>query len=158
MGKVKAIPEGMHSVTPSLTIDGAAKAIDWYKRALGAEEMMRAPDPSGQKIWHASIRIGDSVVFVGDAFPDMGGGALPTRLWLYVDGVDAAWKRCVDAGAKVKMPLGDMFWGDRMGTVVDPFGNEWSLAQRIKELTPEEMKQAQDEAVAQMKKSPPPTR
>ena len=152
MSKVRAIPEGLHAVTPALTIDGCAKAIDWYRKALGAEEITRFADPSGQKIWHAMIRIGDSTLFVNDAFPDMGGPPLPTRLWIYGENVDRAWQRAVDAGAKIKMPLADMFWGDRMGTIIDPFGNEWSLAQRIKDMTPAEMKQAQDAFVASMPK------
>jgi PhnB protein len=148
----KAIPEGMHSITPHLTIDGCAKAIEWYKKALGAEEMMRAPDPSGQKIWHASMRIGNSIFFLNDAFPDMGGGAHMSSLWIYTDNVDQAWKRAVDAGGKPTMPLADMFWGDRMGTLTDPFGNRWSLAQHVKDMTPEEMKKAQDAFVASQKK------
>lgn len=153
MAQVKAVPEGMHTVTPALTINGAAQAIDWFKRALGAEEIMRAPDPSGQKIWHAMIRIGNSMVFVNDDFPEMGGGKpSPARLWIYTDGVDAAWKRATDAGAKVKMPIGDMFWGDRMGTIVDQWGNEWTLAQHTKDMTPEEMKKAEDAFVASMPK------
>lgn len=151
MAQVKAVPEGMHTLTPQLAVDGAAKAMDWYKQAFGAEELSRAPDPSGQKIWHASLRIGDSVFFVNDAFPDMGGGAHMTSLWIYTDDVDRKWKRAVDAGAKPVMPLADMFWGDRTGTLMDPFGNRWSLAQHMKDMTPAEMKAAQDAFVAQMK-------
>jgi len=150
MSKVRAVPEGLHTVTAALTIDGAAEAIEFYKRALGAEEVMRAADPSGKKIWHAQIRIGDSQVFVNDAFPEMGGGANKTRLWIYVENVDSLYKRATDAGATVKMPLADMFWGDRIGTVVDKWGNEWSLAQHIKDMTPDEMKKAQDAFVAGM--------
>jgi uncharacterized glyoxalase superfamily protein PhnB len=152
MSKAKAIPEGLHTVTAQLTIDGASDAIAFYQKAFGAEEVMRAPDPSGKKIWHAEIRLGDSRVFVNDAFPDMGGGANKTRLWVYSENVDALYKRATDAGAKVKMPLADMFWGDRLGAVVDPWGNEWTLAQHLKDLTPAEMKQAQDAFIAQMKK------
>jgi uncharacterized glyoxalase superfamily protein PhnB len=152
---VKAVPEGIHTITPQLTIEGAAKAMDWYKQAFGAEERSSAPDPSGQKIWHAEMRIGDSAFFVNDAFPDMGGGAHMTSLWIYTDNVDQKWKRAVDAGGKVLMPLADMFWGDRMGTLMDPFGNRWSLAQRMKELTREQMKAAQDEFVARMKQQKP---
>src|SRR5262249_45635463 len=153
MAKVRPVPEGMHTVTPVLTIDGAAAAIDFYKKAFGAEELARAPDPSGKKIWHAAIRIGDSTIFLSDPFPDMGGPpARPTALWLYVDGVDAAFKRAGDAGCQAAMPPTDMFWGDRFSKVVDRWGIEWEIAQHVKDLTPEEMKQAQDEAVAQMKK------
>jgi len=152
MAHVKAIPEGMHTLTPQLTIDGCDRAIEWYKRAFNAELHTRAPDPSGEKVWHAAMRIGNSTFFLNDAFPDMGGPALKVSLWLYTDNVDEWWKRAVDAGAKITMPLSDMFWGDRTGTVVDPFGNRWNLAQHIKDMTPEEMKQAQDAFVASMQK------
>jgi PhnB protein len=152
MAQVKAVPEGMHSITPQLAIDGADKAIDWYKKAFGAELLMRAPDPSGKKVWHAAMRIGDSTFFVNDTFPEMGGGVQTGSLWIYTDNVDQLWKRAVDAGGEVKFPIGDMFWGDRMGTVHDPFGNRWTLAQHIKDLTPDELKKAEQEFVAQMKK------
>lgn len=154
MAQVKAVPEGMHTLTPQLAVDGAAKAMDWYKQAFGAEELTRAPDPSGQKIWHAAMRIGNSVFFINDVFPEMGGGAgaYVTNLWVYTDNVDQKFKRAVDAGAKVVMPLADMFWGDRMGTLTDPFGNRWNFAQHMKDLTPAEMKAAQDAFVASMKK------
>ncbi len=148
----KAIPEGLRSVTPALTIDGCAEAIEFYKKALGAVEVDRAPDPSGKKVWHARIRIGDSAVFVNDAFPEMGASAAPASLWIYSNDVDAAFKRAVDAGAEVKMPLADMFWGDRMGSVVDRWGNRWTFAQRVKDLTAGEMKHASEEASAAWKK------
>ncbi|MFI5414050.1 MAG: VOC family protein [Candidatus Lutacidiplasmatales archaeon] len=148
MSKVKAVPEGLHTVTAALAVDGASEAIAFYKRAFGAEEVMRAPDPSGKKIWHASIRIGDSQIFVNDIFPDMPGGANKAKLWIYAENVDALFKRATEAGATVRMPLADMFWGDRVGTVVDRWGNEWSLAQHIKDMTPDEMKKAQDAFVA----------
>jgi PhnB protein len=149
---VKAIPEGLHALTLQLSIDGCAQAIEWYKKAFDAQEVRRAPDPSGKKIWHAELRIGDSTFMVNDTFPEMGAEASRASTWLYTEDVDAAWKRAVDAGGKVKMPLSDMFWGDRMGTLVDPFGNQWSLARRIKNLTNEEMQRAQDEFVASMSK------
>ncbi|HEX4447374.1 MAG TPA: VOC family protein [Polyangiaceae bacterium] len=144
----KAIPQGMHSVTAQLTIDGAAEALEFYKKAFGAEELDRAPDPSGKKIWHASMRIGDSVVFVNDNFPEMGASSERATLWIYTEGVDAAFKRAVDAGAEVKMPVTDMFWGDRMGMLADRWGIRWHLAQRMKELTPEELKSASDKVAA----------
>jgi PhnB protein len=147
-----AIPQGLHSITPQLSVDGADKAIELYRRAFGAEVRNRAPDPSGKKVWHAHLQIGNSAIFVNDVFPDMGGGAQKASLWLYVENVDAAFKRATDAGFEVKMPLMDMFWGDRTGTVTDPFGNHWNLAQHMKDLTPEQMKKAQDEFVAQMAK------
>jgi uncharacterized glyoxalase superfamily protein PhnB len=149
---VKAIPEGLRSITPQLTIDGCDKAIEWYKKAFGAELVMRAPDPSGKKVWHAAMRVGDSQFFLNDTFPEMGGGAHMTSLWIYGDGVDQKWKRAIEAGGKQVMPLGDMFWGDRMGTLMDPFGNRWTIAQHMKDMSPEEMKKAQDAFVAQMKK------
>jgi uncharacterized glyoxalase superfamily protein PhnB len=151
MSKVRAVPEGLHTVTPQLTIDAAAEAIAFYKKAFGAEEVVRAPDPSGRKIWHAEIRLGDSRIFVNDAFPEMGGAANKTRLWVYSEDADALFKRAVGAGATIKMPIADMFWGDRLGTVADPWGNEWTLAQRTKHMTPDEMKRAQDAFVAQAK-------
>ena len=149
MAQVKAVPEGMHTVTPALTIDGAAEALAFYQRAFGAQEVNRAPDPSGKKVWHAMIKIGDSMVFVNDAFPEMGAGANKTSLWLYVDNADAAFQRAVEAGAQQVMPMADMFWGDRMGVVTDPWGNRWTFAQHIKDMTPEEMQRAQDEAAKQ---------
>jgi uncharacterized glyoxalase superfamily protein PhnB len=152
MPQVKSIPEGLHSITPQLTIDGCAKAMDWYKKALGAEEISRAPDPSGSKVWHASMRIGNSTFFLNDAFPDMGGGPHMTSLWLYTDDVDDTFKRAVDAGAKSVMAPSDMFWGDRTGTLMDPFGNRWTVAKHIKDMTPEEMKKAQEAFVASMPK------
>jgi PhnB protein len=148
---VKAVPEGMHTITPQLAIDGCDKAIEWFQKAFGAELLSRAPDPSGKKVWHASLRIGNSVIFVNDVFPEMGGGAQTASLWLYTDNVDQAWKRAVDAGGKTAMPLADMFWGDRLGQLVDPFGNKWNLAQHIKDMTPDEMKKAGDEFAAQMR-------
>jgi PhnB protein len=147
---VKPIPEGFHTVTPQLHIDGAVKAIDFYKNAFGAVEVMRAPDPSGQKIWHAMLRIGDSIVFVNDVFPEMDPNAKQSdaSLWLYVPDVDASFKRAVDAGAKASMPPGDMFWGDRMAHVIDPFGQKWALATHTKDMTPEETAKAQEDMLA----------
>ncbi len=149
---VSAIPQGMHTVTPALTIKGCAEALELYKRAFGAEEMSRVPDPSGKLIWHAMLRIGDSPIFLSDEIPGMGSPARPTQLWLYVDGVDNAFKRATSAGCKVLMPLADMFWGDRMGKVGDKWGNEWALAQHIKDMTREEMDKAQKAFIAEMSK------
>jgi PhnB protein len=148
----KAVPEGMHTVTAQIAVDNASAAIEFYKRAFGAEEIMRAMDPSGKKVWHASIRIGDSVLFINDIFPDMGGGAQLGQFWIYGENVDGAFKRAVDAGCKPTMPLADMFWGDRLGAVEDQWGVKWNLAQHTKDLTPAEMKKAQDAFVASMKK------
>jgi uncharacterized glyoxalase superfamily protein PhnB len=152
MAKVRAVPEGLHTVTPQLTVDGAAEAIDFYKRAFGAEEVTRAPDPSGKKIWHCEIRVAGSAVFVNDSFAEMGATAQPASLWIYGEDVDARWKRAVDAGCTIKMPLMDQFWGDRMGVCVDEWNISWCLAQRVKELTPEEIKKAEQAFIASMKK------
>lgn len=150
---VSPIPEGYHSLTPQLSIEGAAKAIDFYKAAFGAVEIARAPDPSGQKIWHAVLRMGDSMFFVNDVFPEMDPEAKQSvsNTWVYVTDVDASFKQAVDAGARAMMPPVDMFWGDRMAHIADPFGQRWTLATHVKDLTPEEMQKAQDDAVAQMK-------
>jgi PhnB protein len=150
---VSPIPKGYHTLTAQLSIDGATAAIEFYKKGFGAEVLDLAPDPSGKKIWHAALRIGDSMLFVNDLFPDMGGSASHSSLWIYVPDVDASFKRAVDAGAKAKNAPMDMFWGDRMGHVVDPFGQEWAIATRVKDMTPEEMKKAADDFVAQMKKA-----
>ena len=148
----KAIPEGLHSITPQLNVDGAAEAIAFYQKAFGAEELNRAPDPSGKKIWHAALRIGNSQIFINDVFPEMGSKATEANLWLYVEGVDAAFKRAVEAGCQVLMPLGDMFWGDRVGTLADRWGNRWNLSQHMRDMTPADMQKAQDEFVKQQQK------
>jgi PhnB protein len=143
--KAQAIPKGYHSVTPSLFVAGAAKAIDFYKKALGAEEMMRFPAPDGT-IMYAQIRIGDSIIMLGDEMPEQGGrgpksiGGTPVSFFVYGENVDAAWKRAVDAGAKPIVPLADQFWGDRTGCLEDPFGHQWWLAQHMKDLTIEELR------------------
>ncbi len=149
--KVKPIPQGMHTVTPTLTISACAKAIEFYKEALGAEEMDRAIAPDGKSIWHSALKIGNSVIFVNDEITGMTapapgpGRPSPARLYLYVNDCDASYKRAVDAGAKPEMPLQDMFWGDRCGSVTDPFGYAWTFATRVKEMTREEMKVAGEE-------------
>ncbi len=142
--KPKPVPEGYRTVTPYLYIRGAAKALDFYKRAFGAVEKVRMPGP-GDSIMHAEIQIGDSMVMLGDENLERGVkspltcGAPTGALFLYVDDVDAWFKRAVGAGAKAKTPPADMFWGDRYGTVVDPFGHEWGLATHKEDLTPQQM-------------------
>ncbi len=152
MVNVKWKPEGMHTVTPSFAVEGCADAIEAYKKVFGAIEKSRAPDPSGKKVWHADLVIGDSHVFVNDYFPEMAaqmgdavrkGGA---GLWLYVENPDEIFERAKAAGWKVLMPMADMFWGDRSGTVMDRWGNQWTLAKRIREMTPDEMRKAGEEA------------
>jgi PhnB protein len=141
----KPIPEGIRTLTPQLSMDGCAEAIEFYKKAFGAEEIHRAPDPSGKKIWHAQLKIGDSMLFLNDTFPEMGGAASKASIWVYSDNVDKAFKRAVDAGAQVKMPLADMFWGDRTGQVTDKWGNSWNFAQHMRDVSPDEMKRATEE-------------
>ncbi len=149
---VKPIPAGYHTITAQLAIEGAAKAIDFYQKAFGAEVKDKAIDPSGQKVWHASLQIGDSMLFVNDVFPEMGGTPSHSNLWLYVTDVDASYKRAVDAGATSTTPPADMFWGDRMANLSDPFGQRWTLATHVKDMTPDEMKKAEADFVASMKK------
>ncbi len=145
----KAVPDGYHTVTMALTLDNAAEAIEWYKKALGAEEIARANGPDG-KIMHAEIRIGDSRIMVND--PMMGGkgpkalGGSPASLWLYVDDCDTLFNRAVAAGATVMPGMGamaDQFWGDRSGSFSDPQGYRWTIASHKEDLTPEEMQQRQ---------------
>jgi PhnB protein len=141
---VKPIPEGMHAITPHLVVKGAAKAIDFYKRAFGAQELGRHATPDG-RLMHAAIKIGDSHIFLADEFPEMGGGKAPSggsspvSLHLYVEDADKVFNQAVSAGAKVTMPIQNVFWGDRYGQVTDPFGHSWSVASRIEIVTPEEM-------------------
>ncbi len=140
----KAIPDGMHTLTPHIVCEGASDAIAFYRKAFNAEELTRLPAPGG-KVMHAALRIGDSVVMLMDDFPEwgsLGPKALkgsPVTLHLYVQDVDAAIKQAVAAGAQVTMPAADMFWGDRYGQVVDPFGHRWSIATHKEDLTPEEI-------------------
>jgi len=141
--QVKPIPEGFGSVTPHLIVKGAAKAIDWYVRALGAVERYRMPGPDG-RLMHAELKVGNSIVRLCDDFGDMCPGPKvgersPVTIHLYVEDANAAWKRAIDAGATVAMPLQDMFWGDRYGNFVDPFGHSWSIAQHIEDVPPSEM-------------------
>lgn len=155
--RVSPIPQGYRTVTPQLTVRGAAEAINFYKRAFGARELMRMASPDG-KVMHAELKVGDSVVFLGDEFPDMGckspqtlGGA-SGALHVYVPNVDAAFKRAVDAGAQVTMPVADMFWGDRYGKVTDPFGHEWGLGTHKEDVSPSEMAERAQAFFAQMPK------
>lgn len=140
---VKPIPEGYHSVTPYLIIGGAAKAIEFYKQAFGATEIMRLNH--GDKIGHAEIKIGDSHVMMADEYPDMGNrgplalGGTSVGIALYVPNADQVFKQAVDAGAKVERPLQDQFYGDRAGTVIDPFGHKWTIATHIEDVSDEEI-------------------
>ena len=140
---VNPIPEGYHSITPYLAIDGAAAAIDFYIKAFGAQEVLRMP--MGERIAHAEIRIGDSVVMLSDEFPEMGvlapssrGGAT-SSLMIYTPDVDAGFARAVEAGATVDRPVKDQFYGDRSGTVIDPFGHRWTIATHVEDVSEEEI-------------------
>jgi PhnB protein len=146
MAKVKAIPDGYHTVTPYLNIKGADKAIELYKKAFGAEELHRMPGPGGA-IMHAEVRIGDSVVMLGEAMMQP---PTSSSRELGVADADAAYKRAVDAGCKPEMPLANMFWGDRYGRLQDPFGNTWAVATHIEDVPPEEMAKRAAAAMAQM--------
>jgi PhnB protein len=150
MAKAKPVPEGCEGIIPHLVVRDGAAAIDFYKRAFGAEEVARMPSPDG-RILHAHLRIGGTAVFLADDFPEMCGGqprnpqalrGTPVTIHRYVTDTDAAIKRAQEAGATVKSPPADMFWGDRFGVIEDPFGHEWSIATHTKDLTPEEISKA----------------
>jgi len=142
--KVKPIPDGHHAVTPYLIVSNAAKAIDFYKQALGAKELMRIAAP-GDKVGHAELQIGDSRLMLADEYPQMGArspesfGGSPVTLALYVEDVDAVFNRAVAAGAKVLKPLQDQFYGDRSGTFTDPSGHNWTVATHKEDVSPEEI-------------------
>jgi len=155
----KPIPEGYHTITPTLTLDNATQSIEWYKKALGAEEVSRHVGPDG-KIMHAELKIGDSRFMVNDVMPSMKGpkayGGSPAGLWLFVENSDALFNRAVGAGASVQMPIDDQFWGDRGGCVVDPSGYTWWIATRKEDLTPAELQQRAADFFS--KHAPQPTR
>ena len=150
---VKSIPENMRTVTPHLVCAGAADAIEFYKKAFNAVEILRVPGPQG-KLIHAAIRIGDSVVMLVDEFPEWGSvgpkslKGSPVTIHLYVETVDAFAAQAVNAGATIVMPIQDMFWGDRYGVLEDPFGHRWSVATHIRDVGAEELRQAAQGACA----------
>jgi uncharacterized glyoxalase superfamily protein PhnB len=153
-----AVREGYQTVTPALTVRNGAEAIEFYKKAFGAEEIMRVPGPDGKSIMHAEIRVGTSRIMLGDEAPSMGCLAPVTlggpggSLYVYVPDVDAAFKQAVAAGAKALMPVTDMFYGDRFSQVEDPSGHRWGLATHVEDLAPEEMARRQREFFASMAK------
>ena len=160
---VKPIPDGYHSVTPQLVLDDSAKAIDFYKEAFGAEEILRMPGPGG-KIVHAEIRVGDSIIMMSDEMPAMANqpgtykspksaGLSTGALFLYVPDVDSVFDRAVRAGCTVRIPVTDMFWGDRFGQIIDPFGHTWAIATHKEDVSPEEMGQRQQEFFAKMQQA-----
>jgi PhnB protein len=148
--QVKPIPDGMHSVTPHLVCAGAADAIEFYKKAFGATEAARMPGPDG-KLMHAAVTIGDSCVMLVDENPQWGMlgpkslKGTPVTIHLYVENVDKFVEKATAAGATVKMPVADMFWGDRYGVIEDPFGHNWSVATHTRDVTPAEMKKAMEQ-------------
>jgi PhnB protein len=152
---VKPIPEGYHSVTPYLAVDDAAEAIEYYKKAFGAKERGRMDAPEG-KIGHAELEIGDSIVMLSDPFPQMTTrtpkelGGTSASVFMYVEDVDAVVKQAVDAGATITMEIADQFWGDRYGSVTDPFGHLWSIATHVEDVSPEEMAERAKAAMAAM--------
>ena len=144
--KTKPIPEGFHTLTPHLVVKGAGKAIDFYKKAFSAEEIRRVPGPDGKSIMHAELKIGNSRLMLVDEFAEMNArgpesiGGTPVTIHMFVEDADTVFNRAVNAGAQVRMPLADMFWGDRYGVLADPFGHLWSIATHKEDLTPEEIR------------------
>jgi PhnB protein len=149
------IPDGYHTVTPYLALDDAAEAIEFYKRAFAAKQRVRMEAPDG-KIGHAELEIGDSILMLSDTFPqattrsphDLGGTS--ASVFLYVDDVDAVVKRAVKEGAAITMEVADQFWGDRLGSIVDPFGHSWSIATHVEDVSPEEIAKRSKAAMAAM--------
>ena len=152
---VNKIPKGYHTVTPALTVRNAAEAIEFYQKALGAEELVRMSSPDGQ-ISHAELKIGDSIIFLAEEIPNMGNkspqtlGGSSGSLFLYVEDADKFFQRAVNAGAKPTMPPTDMFWGDRYGAFVDPYGQSWGVATHVEDLSAEETRERAQEFYAQM--------
>ena len=154
----KPVPEGYHTATPYLTIKNAGEAIDFYKRAFGAEEIVRMPGPDGKSVMHAEIKIGSSMLMISDEWP-MGDckspktlGGTTVNIFLYVQDVDSIFQKAVAAGAQASMPPTDMFWGDRYGKVVDPYGHSWGIATHKLDMTPQEIEKGQKEFMAKMGK------
>ena len=158
MANVKPIPEGNHTVTAGLVVKGGKKAIEFYKNAFGATELGTMFGPDGQSVMHAELKIGDSKIYLGDEYPDMGAispqtlGGSPVSLNIYTEDCDAMFKRAVAAGATVKMPLTDMFWGDRYGKLTDPFGHNWGIATHKEDVSKEEMDRRGKDWMAQAAK------
>jgi PhnB protein len=150
----KPVPDGYRTVTPYLVVKGAARAIEFYKTAFGAREKERMAGPDGASVMHAELEFGDSVVMLSDEFPGANVrspqslGGTSASVFLYVPDVDAAFQRAVAAGAKPVMPLRDMFWGDRFGKVLDPFGHEWGMATHKEDVPPAEMERRAREFMA----------
>jgi PhnB protein len=154
--KVKPIPDGFHSITPYLTVKGAAEAIDFYKRAFGAKERFRMRGPEDSTVGHAELTIGDSILMLSDEFPHCNNsspetlGGSPVLMLLYVEDVDRAFKRAVEAGATVAEPVEDKFYGERAGTLTDPYGHRWTLMTHIEDVPKAELERRMAEACAKM--------
>ena len=152
--KAKPLPVGYHNVMPYLIIDGAAQAIEFYKKAFGATERMRIPAPGG-KVGHAELKIGDSIIMLADEFPEMGArgpksiGGTPVSFCVYVDDVDKSFPQAIAAGAKETRPLKDQFYGDRSGTLEDPFGHTWTIATHVEDVSAEEMARRAEKMASQ---------
>jgi len=161
MSQVKKIPDGYHSITPYLIVNNGSEAIQYYKKIFGAKEHGRMMTPDGKRIAHAEIEIGNSRLMLADEFPEMNSlspktiGGSPVGLFLYIDDVDKIVSQAVAEGAKVLMEVEDQFWGDRYGSIEDPFGHRWSISTHIKDLTEEELKKAAEEAFAKMPENKP---
>ncbi len=144
---VKAIPQGFHSITPYIVFRDARRAIDFYKRALDAQELFAMAGPDGKGIMHAEIRVGDSIIMMGEEMPQQQcksaetAGGSPVSIYLYLENVDEVFKKALAAGAEALMPVQEMFWGDRAGTLRDPFGYSWTLATHTRDLTPEQIRE-----------------
>lgn len=156
--RVTPIPPGFHTLTPHLTVRNASEALEFYKKAFGAEVLHVSHMPDG-RVMHASIRVGDSMLMLNDEMPEHGAlsplstGGSGVTLHIYTENVDDSFARAVSAGATVKMPLADQFWGDRYGLVSDPYGFQWSLATHVRELSPQEMEREQEKVFSAMKKT-----
>ena len=151
---VKRIPDGFHTVTPSICVRNASGAIEFYKQALGATELSRMKSPDG-RVMHAELRIGDSVIFLSDEYPEMGKtrspqtlGGTTGALHIYVEDVDSAFRQAVDAGGQPQMPVTDMFWGDRTGQFIDPFGHRWAIDQHLRDVPRDEVARLAAQAFA----------
>jgi PhnB protein len=155
---VQPIPEGYRSVNVILTVDDAAKAIDFYKQAFGAQEISRLP--MGDKIGHAELQIGDTRFMLNDEFPDMGNlspksrGGTTFGLVIYTDDADSAFQRAIDAGGKQTMPVENHFWGDRMGSLTDPFGHKWSIATHVEDVPPEQYEERMKASMTEKRHEP----
>lgn len=153
---VKPIPDGYHTVTPHITVNDAKKALDFYKAAFGAQVIVSMPGPGGQGVMHAEIKIGDSMIMLNDEWPGMGEkspqslGGHTASIFLYVEDVDSLYAKALATGGTGRVPVTDMFWGDRMGRVVDPFGQEWAIATHKEDVSPEEIEKRAEAFMSKM--------